>query len=539
MTGQQLKNSILQLAVQGKLVPQDPADEPASALLERIRAEKEQLVKEGKIKKEKNPSYIYRGKDGHFYERVGKKEPICIDEELPFEIPEGWEWARLENLFNVRSAMRIHQTDWRNSGIPFFRGRELVQLSKTGNVEPEIFISQELYQILTAKGGVPKKDDILISAVGTVGRTYIVKGSKKFYYKDAYILCLENIGYQLNPRYIKSTFDSPFLQQEIHRDAMATTVSQLTIKKAKTLLVPVPPFAEQQRIVAKIDKLMPFVDRYDALEKQLQALNTTFPDQLKKSILQEAIQGKLVPQDPADEPASILLERIRAEKDQLIKDGKIKREKNPSHIFRSEDGHFYERVGNNEPVCIDEELPFEIPESWEWARFDAIATFLNGDRGKNYPHKDEYTTDGIAWINTGHIQKNGSLDISSMNYISPEKFNSLRSGKIQRGDLLYCLRGATFGKTAKIEPFKEGAIASSLMIIRFFDLSLGDYIFYYLRSDFAYQQLHLYNNGSAQPNLAAKDVKKYLIPLPPLAEQQRIVDKIEQLDTYINQLPHI
>lgn len=283
MTGQQLKNSILQLAVQGKLVPQDPADEPASILLERIREEKEQLVKEGKIKKEKNPSYIYRGKDGHFYERVGKKEPICIDEELPFEIPEGWEWARLENLFNVRSAMRIHQTDWRNSGIPFFRGRELVQLSKTGNVEPEIFISQELYQILTAKGGVPKKDDILISAVGTVGRTYIVKGSKKFYYKDAYILCLENIGYQLNPRYIKSTFDSPFLQQEIHRDAMATTVSQLTIKKAKTLLVPVPPFAEQQRIVAKIDKLMPFVDRYDALEKQLQALNTTFPDQLKKS----------------------------------------------------------------------------------------------------------------------------------------------------------------------------------------------------------------------------------------------------------------
>lgn len=523
MTGQQLKNAILQLAVQGKLVPQDPTDEPASQLLARIREEKEKLIKDGKIKKEKNPSQIFRGEGDHFYERIGKAEPICIDDELPFEIPESWEWARLDSFTILYNGRAYKQNELLNSGkYPVLR---------VGNLFTN---KQWFYSDLELEAEkYCDYEDLLYSWSASFG-PHIWNGSKVIYHY--HIWKIEHSSY----------VDKKFLYyllladtEQIKKSGHGLAMIHVTKSGMEKRIFPLPPLAEQQRIVAKIEELMPFVDRYDKLEKQLQALNTTFPDQLKKSILQYAIQGKLVPQDPADEPASILLERIRAEKDQLIKDGKIKREKNPSHIFRSEDGHFYERVGNNEPVCIDEELPFEIPESWEWARFDAIATFLNGDRGKNYPHKDEYTTDGIAWINTGHIQKNGSLDISSMNYISPEKFNSLRSGKIQRGDLLYCLRGATFGKTAKIEPFKEGAIASSLMIIRFFDLSLRDYIFYYLRSDFAYQQLHLYNNGSAQPNLAAKDVKKYLIPLPPLAEQQRIIDKIEQLDTYINQLLHI
>lgn len=529
MTGQQLKNSILQLAVQGKLVPQDPADEPASQLLARIREEKEQLIREKKIKREKNPSQIFRGDDGHFYERVGKNEPVCIDEELPFEIPETWEWVRVGQITILTNGYSFKPSDWNTTGLPIVRIQNL-----NNDSAPFNYFSGEIDEKYYLHGG-----ELLFAWSGTPGTSF-----------GAHVW--SDTPAVLNQHIFKLSFSETAVYKQYYRLALNQRVLQLitsahggvglqhvTKKVFENTLIPLPPLNEQIRIVNKLDTLSNLVMQYGILEDKLSVLNTTFPDQLKKSILQEAIQGKLVPQDPADEPASALLERIRAEKEQLIKDGKIKREKNPSHIFRSEDGHFYECVGKNEPVCIDEELPFEIPETWEWARFDAIATFLNGDRGKNYPHKDEYTTDGIAWINTGHIQKNGSLDISSMNYISPEKFNSLRSGKIQRGDLLYCLRGATFGKTAKIEPFKEGAIASSLMIIRFFDLSLRDYIFYYLRSDFAYQQLHLYNNGSAQPNLAAKDVKKYLIPLPPHAEQQRIVDKIEQLDTYINQLPHI
>ena len=231
---------------------------------------------------------------------------------------------------------------------------------------------------------------------------------------------------------------------------------------------------------------------------------------LKNSILQLAIQGKLVPQDANDEPASVLLERIKAEKQKLINEKKIKKEK-PL------------------PEITDEEKPFEIPESWEWVRLGEIASFLNGDRSKNYPNKAEYVSEGIPWINTGHILANGFLSVDSMNYITENKYNSLSSGKIQKGDLVYCLRGATYGKVSRVEPFEKGAIASSLMIIRLFNLDLREYLYVYLKSKLSKDILLSYANGAAQPNLAAKDVAKFFLPLPPLSEQKRIVAKIEEL----------
>ena len=241
MNAQQLKNAILQEAITGRLVPQDPNDEPASVLLDKIRKEKAKLVKEGKLKKK---DLI--------------ETPISKDE-IPFEIPESWEWVRFGEMFNVRSAKRIHQSDWIKNGIPFFRGRELVQLIKTGSVESEVCISQELYDSLKVYG-LPAKDDILISAVGTIGRVYVVKGTKPFYYKDAYILCCENIG-KIQPDYIATALTAPFLQKLIHQDSMATTVAQLTIEKAKKLLIPLPPLAEQHRIVAKIEELLTKIDK--------------------------------------------------------------------------------------------------------------------------------------------------------------------------------------------------------------------------------------------------------------------------------------
>ena len=231
---------------------------------------------------------------------------------------------------------------------------------------------------------------------------------------------------------------------------------------------------------------------------------------LKNSILQLAIQGKLVPQNPDDEPASVLLERIKAEKKKLIEEKKIKKEK-PL------------------PEITEDEMPFEIPDSWVWVRLGEIASFLNGDRSKNYPNKAEYVSEGIPWINTGHILANGFLSVDSMNYITENKYNSLSSGKIQKGDLVYCLRGATYGKVSRVEPFEKGAIASSLMIIRLFNLDLREYLYVYLKSKLSKDILLSYANGAAQPNLAAKDVAKFFLPLPPLSEQKRIVAKIEEL----------
>ena len=230
---------------------------------------------------------------------------------------------------------------------------------------------------------------------------------------------------------------------------------------------------------------------------------------MRAKILDLAIRGKLTDQRQEDGNARDLLKEIQEEKERLIKEKKIKKEK-PL------------------PEITEEEKPFEIPENWEWVRLGNIAQAINGDRGKNYPKREEYVSSGIAWINTGHITDDGYLNADKMNYITRDKYDSLRSGKIQRNDLLFCLRGS-FGKVARIEPFYEGAIASSLAIIRLFDTALREYIFIYLKSPQAVNELNKYANGTAQPNLAAKDVLKYLIPLPPLAEQQRIADKVSAL----------
>ena len=230
---------------------------------------------------------------------------------------------------------------------------------------------------------------------------------------------------------------------------------------------------------------------------------------MRAKILDLAIQGKLTDQREEDGNARDLLKEIQAEKEKLIKEKKIKK-------------------GKPLPEITEEEKPFEIPENWEWVRLGDIAQAVNGDRGKNYPKREEYVASGIAWINAGHITDDGYLNADKMNYITQNKYDSLRSGKIQRNDLLFCLRGS-FGKVARIEPFCEGAIASSLAIIRLFNTALREYLFIYLKSPQAANELNKYANGTAQPNLAAKDVLKYLIPLPPLAEQHRIADKVSKL----------
>ncbi|OCI06222.1 hypothetical protein BBP22_03925 [Bacillus paralicheniformis] len=312
--------------------------------------------------------------------------------------------------------------------------------------------------------------------------------------------------------YTLRAFKNDFIKK-----ATGTTFVAITGEVVKNQLVPLPPLEEQKRIVAKIEELLPYVEEYDKAYRELEELNKRFPEDMQKSILQYATQGKLVEQCEEEGNAEELYQQIQEEKEKLVKVGKIKKSKKL-------------------PEIKEDDIPFDIPETWKWVRFSDLATFLNGDRGKNYPNKNEYVNEGVPWINTGHITKDGYLTTKTMNYITEEKYESLSGGKIQFGDLVYCLRGATFGKTARIEPYEKGAVASSLMIIRLADLRIREYIFLYLRSPIAFNQLRQYDNGSAQPNLAAKDVAKYLIPLPPLEEQRRIVAKVEELLPYRQQL---
>ena len=307
MTPQELKNSILQLAIQGKLVEQRPEEGTAEELYKQIQTEKQALIKAGKIKKE-------------------KPLPEITEDEIPFEIPESWKWVRYSDLFDIGSAIRIHQTDWKTEGIPFFRGRELVRLAKTGNPDAEIFISRELYELNKEKGGVPQKGDLLVTAVGTLGKVYIVKGTQPFYYKDAYILRYNNF-FKLFSDYFKYVIEAPFIQEYISQGSMGTTVAQLTIEKAKRMLCPLPPLAEQKRIVAKIEGLLPLIERYEKAWSRLEDFNKRFPGDMQKSILQMAIQGKLVEQRPEEGTGEELYRRIQAEKQAIIKAGKIKKEK--------------------------------------------------------------------------------------------------------------------------------------------------------------------------------------------------------------------
>lgn len=519
MTGQQLKNSILQLAVQGKLVPQDPADEPASQLLARIREEKEQLIREKKIKREKNPSHIFRGEDGHFYERVGKNEPVCIDEELPFEIPEKWEWARLGTIAYSRGQKK--PTD-----IFCY-----IDIGSIDNVHQRLSDSENILLPEKAPSRARKIvfwGDILYATVRPYLHNMCII-DRKFSHDPiastgfAVLTCHNEFFNKFLFYYMMSPdFDSYANDNDNSKGVAYPAINDTKLYRA---LIPVPPVKEQHNIVEFFEKTLPLIKQYTSIEQLSNQLNTTFPDQLKKSILQEAIQGNLVAQNPADEPASALLERIRAEKDQLIKDGKIKREKNPSQIFRGDDGHFYERIGKAEPVFIDDQLPFEIPESWEWARLGSIVNKLT-DGTHSTPH---YIPSGIPFISVKDVSS-GQLDLSNCKYISKEEHDELYERcNPEYGDILLTKVGTT-GVPAIVNTHQEFSMFVSVALLKFNQkLLCNKYLRYSILSPLVQEQANQNTRGVGNKNWVVRDIARTLIPLPPLAEQQRIVAKIEQL----------
>ena len=415
MTGQQLKNSILQMAVQGKLVPQNPNDEPASVLLERIRKEKEQLIKEGKIKREKNLSYIFRGADNLPYEKVGKNEPVCIADEVPFEIPDTWEWVRFSAVIELQSGQDMTPDKYNSAkqGIPYLTG--------ASNIENEKVIINRWTEYGKA---FAYKGDLLITCKGTIGTMAILEENQVHIARQ--IMAIRS-GNLIKIEYILLVLETLVASLKAAAKSMIPGVSREDILSS---LLPLPPYNEQSKIIAFFKSVTPFIDEYSKKESQLQNLNCVFPELLKKSILQEAVQGKLVPQDPADEPASVLLKRIRSEKEQLIKAGKIKRDKHESVIFRRDNSH-YEKRGSEE-VCIDEYLPFELPNNWQWERLINLYNFI--DYRGSTPTKIDT---GVPLITAKNVKK-GYIDYKIRDYISEEEYCTRQSrGISQRGDILF------------------------------------------------------------------------------------------------------
>ena len=514
MTAQQLKNSILQMAVQGKLVPQDPNDEPASVLLERIRAEKEQLIKEKKIKKEKNPSVIFRGADNLPYEKVGKNEPVCIADEVPFDIPDSWEWTRLGQVITLLSGTDFKPSEYndRQCGIPYITGAS--SLSDSGVIENRW---TETPRVIANRG------DVLLVCKGSgYGKTVICDIEEAHIARQ--IMAIKN-QHTLNMDYVRFFLQSCFDQIKAKGQGVIPGIDRSSVL---SLLFPLPPLHEQKRIVAKLLEVIPIVDVYGTKERTLYEHNAEFPVQLKKSILQCAVQGRLVPQDPNDEPASILLERIRTEKQRLVKEGKIKKDKHESVIFRRDNSH-YEKVGSEE-TCIDNELPFDIPDTWSWVRFADIAIFENGDRSNKYPVEADYVSDGIPFFGAKDMGDK-YMEFSTVRFITQEKFAQLGNGKVQNGDLVCLLRGSV-GKTRifkESEKYSTGFICAQMMIIRCLDLNILDYLYALINSPYYCKAIESKITGTAVRQLPAREVANILIPLPPLNEQFRIIEKLSEI----------
>ena len=504
-----LRQKILDLAIRGKLVPQDPNDEPASALLERIRAEKQQMVKDGKLKPKdiKNDTVIFKADDNLHYEKFQDGTVKCIEDEIPFELPEGWEWARLKDLLNVCSSKRVLQSDWKNEGIPFYRAREIVKLSENDFIDNELFISEEHYLELKKNYGVPQSGDLMVSSVGTIGKVYIVKPEDLFYYKDASVLCFENKNKLLVSQFAKILLESSFVQSQMRDNSKGTTVDTITISAATNYLCIVPPKNEQLRIVNAAQRALVKVIQIQSNKDVLQATITN----AKSKILDLAIRGKLVPQDPNDEPASVPLERIRAEKEELIKQGKIKRDKKDSVIFKGDDNSYYEKVGNK-LNCIDEEIPFKLPEGWAFIRLKTAWELISGRDLSPSDYNDK--NNGIPYITGASNFKNG--------HVSLVRWTPVPQVITQKGDLLLTCKG-TIGEIA-YNNFGKAHIARQIMAIRNnYSLNVD---FLALCIEYSMTKIKQAAKGLI-PGISREDILNLVIPIPPTKEQEKICDKLK------------
>ena len=451
MTGKQLKNTILQEAIEGRLVPQDPNDEPASVLLERIREEKKRLVKEGKLKK-----------------KDLEETPISEDE-IPFDIPESWEWCRVSSIATVLGGKRIpagRKLSEEDTGHIYIRvsdmkGDTVWTIGRIGKIPPE----------LDGVNLTENADRLVFSMIN----------------QDWLIKCLQSM----------------FVQAQIADVTTKVGQPKLAILRIQNLLIPLPPLAEQKRIVAKIEELLPKVEEYGKAQDALDKLNAELPERLKKSILQEAISGRLVPQDPNDEPASVLLDKIRAEKAKLVKEGKLKKSALKELPFE------------------EDEKPFNIPDSWEWCKLGWIGDWGAGATpAKGNP--EFYDNGTIPWLRTGELN-NGFIYDSEIK-VTPKALEKCSLRMCEIGDVLIAMYGATIGKVAiaGIKLTTNQACCACTPYCLY-----NKYLMYFLMA--SKKTFTEMGEGGAQPNISREKIIAFPFPLPPLAEQKRIVAKIEQL----------
>ena len=519
MNGKQLKNSILQWAIQGKLVPQDPNDEPASVLLEKIRQEKERLIKEKKIKRDKNASIIYRGEDNSYYEKILATEEVkCIDEEIPFEIPQGWEWERIGNLFETTSGstpLSRNPDYYQNGSINWVRTTDLnngvlckteIQITEKACSDYNLTILPQNSVCIAMYGGA-----------GTIGKHSILQFDTTI---NQSVCAIKPNGY-CNMDYLHTfiEYQRPYWMDFAAGSRKDPNINQLIIKHC---LLPIPPQKEQTRIVEKLSLLHPYITQYGECQIKLDYINKEILDKFKKSILQEAIQGKLVPQLTEEGTAQDLLEQIKIEKQKLVKEGKLKKSAlNDSVIFRDDDNKYCEKVGKS-VQCIDEEIPFEIPESWVWCKFQDIA---NSELGKTMNKASDKGSE-VPYLCSINVYWD-KVDLSNVK-VAPFSIAEKEKYLLQKGDLLIC-EGGEVGRCAIWSNDKTMYYQNALHRVRFYGNISSKFIQNVIRSYKTMGIIDKNSKGMTIKHFTKTALNSLYIPLPPFQEQQRIVAQIEKL----------
>ena len=519
MNGKQLKNSILQWAIQGKLVPQDPNDEPASVLLEKIRQEKERLIKEKKIKRDKNASIIYRGEDNSYYEKIlATGEVKCIDDEIPFEIPQGWEWCRLRGV--------IYPPKYGTSSKSLSNGD--VPVLRMGNIQDGKVVYDKLVfsnNVEDNRKYLLQDGDLLFNRTNSaelVGKTAIFKGNRHVIYAG-YLILLRPI--KTNSEYLNYIFSSPYVRSYC-KEVKTIGVQQCNInaEKVSQLLVPIAPFEEQMRIVDKIKEVLPSVDKYSISQYNLDLLNVSLSECLKKSILQEAIQGRLVPQITEEGTAKELLEQIKKEKQKLVKEGKLKKSAlATSVIFHGDDNKYWEK-STECMESIDDNIPFEIPSTWCWVRHNQLFEISGGSQP---PKSQFFDNPKSGYIRLYQIRDYGSNPMPV--YIPKEKANKIT----KEGDIILARYGGSLGKVFWA---KDGAYNVAMAkVIPLFESEFVNkqYLFLFYQSSI-YQYLVKDHSRSAQAGFNKDDLTDLFFPLPPLEEQSRIVEKYKSVTSIMS-----
>ena len=463
--------------------------------------------------------WYLKGADNTPYEKIGD-EVRSLADEVPFDIPDSWEWVRIRSLGEIVRGSGIKRNETVQQGLPCVRYGELYTTYQTLFTSAVSFIAPDLYEkckhfsygdVLMTLTGENKPD--IAKAVAYLGTEPIAASGDLAFWTQ----------HGMNPLFLSYIMASPYIIARKVALATGDIIVHISGDKLGTILLPVPPLAEQERIVACIQEAELVIENYAIKATALQKLQDSFPEALKKSILQEAVQGKLVPQDPSDEPAEALLERIRAEKQRLIKEGKIKKDKHESVIFRRDNSH-YEKLDGVER-CIDDELLFEIPDSWEWVRLGTVLEIARG--GSPRPIQQYLTTepDGINWIKIGDTDKGGKYIYKTKEKIRPE--GVAKSRMVHSGDFLLT-NSMSFGRPYILK--SDGCIHDGWLVLsNRFECYSVDFLYYILSSPFAYYQFCDSVSGAVVKNLNSDKVANALFPLPPLSEQKRIVQRIEEL----------